>query len=119
MARAPRLLGAPGLDPMPVTRRRFSGWTVVVPLALTVCIYVVASIIGSTRWTIGGFARAQPPAGQPTPVTVAREYTSRSGDTWRSVARRAHVSTATLHALNPRDTARGRMIPGEHLLLRP
>jgi hypothetical protein len=78
---------------MPVDRRRFSGWTVVVPLALTACIYVVASIIGSTRWTVGG--------------------------SWRSVARRTHVSTARLHALNPRDTAKGRVVPGEHLMVRP
>jgi LysM repeat protein len=111
-------MGAPVLDPMPASRRRFSGWTVVVPLALTACVYVVASIIGSTRWSIGGPGHAHPLT-SPSPVRVVHEYTTRTGDTWALVARRTHVSIATLHALNPRDTARGRIVAGEHLLVRP
>lgn len=114
MAGSPELLGTPGFEPMPAARRRFSCWTVVVPLTLTACVYVVASIIAGTRWTIGAGH-----AGPPSPARVAHAYTTRSGDTWRSIARRAHVSARRLHALNPRDTARGSIVPGEHLLLRP
>ena len=119
MARTPKLSGAPGLDRLPSTGRRFSAWTLVVPLALAACVYVVASIIGSTRWTIGATGHTQPVATQSAHPRVPHEYITRSGDTWRSVARRTHLSTARLHDLNPRDTARGRIIPGERLLLRP
>ena len=59
MARTPDPRGASDMRPMR-PRRRFSGWTVVVPLALAACIYVVASILGSTRWTIGRPAHARP-----------------------------------------------------------
>jgi hypothetical protein len=107
--------GTPGLAPSRARRRRFSGWTVVVPLALAACVWVVASIIGSTRWTVTGSDTDQ----QRPPARVGRVYTTRAGDSWRSVARRAHISRARLHALNPRDSARGPIVPGERLLLRP
>jgi LysM repeat protein len=116
MAKSPRY-GAPGIDGPLRMRRRFSVWTLVVPLALTACIYVVASIIGSTRWTVRGPVHVQ--SARSAPARVVREYTTRAGDTWRRVARRTHVSVARLHSLNPHDTARGRIVPGEHLLLRP
>jgi LysM repeat protein len=120
MAKNLRYGDTPGVDGLPPRmRRKFSVWTLVVPLALTACIYVVASIIGSTRWTIRGSGHAQSPPAQSTPVRVVREYTTRTGDTWRRVARRTHVSVARLHSLNPHDSARGRIVPGEHLLLRP
>ncbi len=45
-----------------------------------------------------------PPAAQ-----GVREYTPQSGDTWGSAARRGHVSTACLHELSSRATARGRL----------
>ncbi len=118
MPKDPGAGGAHGLD-VPRARRTFSVWTVVVPLALTACIYVVASIIGSTRWTVGGTAHATSTTARPAPVRVLREYTTRAGDTWRHVARLTHVSLAQLHSLNPHDTARGPVVPGEHLLLRP
>jgi hypothetical protein len=47
---------------MPTARRRFSGWTVVVPIVLAACIYVVASIIGGTRWTLTGAGQTRTPA---------------------------------------------------------
>jgi hypothetical protein len=113
--RAAVILDTPGLDPPARPRRRFSGWTIVVPLTLTACVWVVASIIASTRWTLTGSDEGP----RTPPARVVREYTTRAGDTWRSVARRAHISRARLHALNPRDTARGPVVPGERLLLRP
>jgi hypothetical protein len=115
MRRAEVVVGTTALDPPRRPRRRFSGWTIVVPLALTGCVWVVASIIGSTRWTLTGSDRDQ----QRPPARVGRVYTTRAGDSWRSVARRAHISRARLHALNPRDSARGPIVPGERLLLRP
>ena len=53
MSGTPELQRALAVDPRTAGRRRFSAWTVVVPLALAACIYVVASIIGSARWSIG------------------------------------------------------------------
>ena len=94
-------------------------WTVVVPLALAACIYVVASIIGSARWSIGLPASGGPAAPTAPRAGLERAYTTRAGDTWQTVARRAHISPSRLHSLNPHDTARGRIVAGEHLLLRP
>jgi hypothetical protein len=115
MARTSVIGGSPGLDPRPSPRRRFSGWTIIVPLALTACVWVVASIIGSTRWSAGRSDQTR----RTPPSHVVHWYTTREGDTWRSVARRAQISRARLHELNPRDTARGSIVPGERLLLRP
>jgi hypothetical protein len=95
-------------------RRRFSGWTVVVPLVLALCVYVVVTIVGDTRWTLHPHHAATTSS---TPA-VATTYVVRAGDTWRSIATRAHVPLARLHRLNPRDTARGKVVSGERLLLR-
>jgi hypothetical protein len=95
-------------------RRRFTGWTIVVPIVLAACIYVVATIISDTHWTLHARSKR-------TPATVThpvRWFTTRPGDTWGSVARRTHVPVATLHRFNPRDTARGMVVAGERLLLR-
>jgi hypothetical protein len=108
-----------GLQARPGARRRFSAWTLIVPVALAACVYVVASIIASTRWDLAGASHAAPSITRSAPVRVVREYTTRAGDTWRRVARRSHVSVARLHAQNPHDSAKGRVVPGEHLLLRP
>lgn len=95
-------------------RRRFSGWTVVVPIVVALCVYVVATIVGETHWTLHPHRSART-AVAPKP---ARWYVARAGDTWRSVATRTHVPVAQLHRLNPRDSARGRVLSGERLLLR-
>jgi hypothetical protein len=94
-------------------RRRFSGWTIVVPIVLATCVYVVGSIVTDTHWTLRDRAKPTPTVTQP-----PRWYVTRPGDTWRRVARRTHVPVATLHRLNPRDTARGKVVGGERLLLR-
>jgi LysM repeat protein len=104
---------------MPAARRRFSAWTLIVPVVLAACIYVVASIIGSTRWTLGSTGNVPVRGVQPVAGRLVHAYATRAGDTWRIVARRTHVSIAQLHSLNPHDTAKGRIVPGEHLLVRP
>jgi hypothetical protein len=94
-------------------------WTVIVPILLGASIYVVAGIVGGTRWSWdfdGKHPRSRTPLSAPAP---ARWYDTKPGDTWRAVALHARVSTAQLHRLNPRDSARGTLVPGERLLLRP
>jgi hypothetical protein len=115
----PSTIEARRLSTMPVARRRYSVWTVLVPIALSACVYVVASIIGSTRWTLAKSNYGHTRTGEKAPALVVHAYTTRPGDTWRTVARKTHVSTARLHALNPNDTAKGPLVPGEHLLVRP
>jgi LysM repeat protein len=91
----------------------------IVPLLLGSCIYVVAAIVGGTRWTWdfdGKHASAGTPRSAPIP---ARWQVTKPGDSWHSVALRAGVSPAQLHRLNPRDSAKGKLVPGERLLLRP
>jgi LysM repeat protein len=94
-------------------------WTLIVPILLGACIYVVAAIVGGARWT-WDFDGTHPASGTlrsaPAP---ARWHVTKAGDTWRSVAAHAHVSSAQLHRLNPRDSAKGKLVPGERLLLRP
>jgi hypothetical protein len=95
-------------------RRRFSGWTLVVPIVLAACVYVVGTIISDTHWTLRDRSKR-------TPATVTQPvswYVTHAGDSWRSVARRTHVPVVTLHRLNPRDTSRGKVVAGERLLLR-
>lgn len=99
-------------------RRRFSGWTVVVPVVLALCVYVVASIVGDTRWTLHPHKAARTSSTPVTAAKPARWYVVRPGDTWRSIATRTHIPLARLHRLNPRDTARGKVVSGERLLLR-
>jgi hypothetical protein len=106
------------VDGLPRARHRFSVWTVIFPLALTACVYVVASIIASARWTLGTTDHGASRTVRPIPARVVREYTTRAGDTWRRVARRSHVSVSQLHRLNPHDTARGEIVAGERLVLR-
>jgi LysM repeat protein len=98
-------------------RRRFSGWTVVVPIVLAICIYVVVTIVGDTRWTLHPHRAAHTTSTPAVVTTPARWYVVHPGDTWRSVAARTHVPVAQLHLLNPRDTARGKVVAGERLLL--
>lgn len=97
-------------------RRRFSVSTILVLIVLCSSIYVVSTILGSARWTLDYDAAA--PAST-TPTVAPRWHTTRPGDTWRRVARTARITVAELHRLNPNDTERGRLAPGERLLLHP
>jgi hypothetical protein len=97
-------------------RRRFSVATILVPIVLCSCVYVVSTILGSARWTLDYDAAAQATTA---PRVAPRWHTTRPGDTWKRVAREAHITRAELHRLNPNDTAIGKLVPGERLLLRP
>jgi hypothetical protein len=89
----------------------------IVPVLLGACIYVVAGIVGGTTWDFHG-KQASSGTHSPSPAS-ARWHVTQSGDSWDSVASHAGVSIAQLHRLNPRDTAKGAVVPGERLLLRP
>jgi hypothetical protein len=93
-------------------------WTLIVPILLGSCIWVVAGIVGGTRWTwdFDGKHASKTPRSALLP---ARWHVTEPGDTWHSLALHARVSTAQLHRLNPRDSAKGKLVPGERLLLRP
>jgi LysM repeat protein len=89
-------------------RFRLSIWTIAAPLALVVCVVVIASIARSAGWLGHGHAakpakvvRANRSAASPG-STVAMLYRPRPGDTLTDIAVRFGLSLASLHTLNPK-----------------
>jgi LysM domain len=93
-----------------IARRRFqwSVWTIVAPVALVVCVLVIATIVRQAGWLHHAHppkaARARKPASTTAggaPSNTAILYRAHKGDTLSDIAVRFGISLDRLHALNP------------------
>jgi hypothetical protein len=107
----------------PAKRRRFhfSVWTIVAPVALAACVFVIVSIARDAGWT-----------GRDTSKTVARTtssgtssqagaailYRARTGDTLMDIAVRFGISIDSLRRLNPKLPKNGSLPTGRRIRLR-
>jgi hypothetical protein len=93
-----------------IADRRFqwSVWTIVAPVALAVCVLVIATIVRQAGWLHHAHAPKAAPgkrapsstAGSPGSGTAIL-YRAHKGDTLSDIAVRFGISLDRLHALNP------------------
>jgi LysM repeat protein len=100
---------------------RPSVWTFVAPVAVLVCVVVIASIASDAGWTHRGHAakivRTTSGAGS-TQTGGAILYRAKRGDTLTSIAVRFGISIESLRALNPKLPADGALPTGRRVQLR-
>ena len=113
---------APGLDDRPKRRRfRFSVWTIVAPVALALCVFVILSIAGDAGWTGRGSSK-QPVrttgAGASTQAGGQILYRAKKGETLMVIAVRYGISLESLRTLNPKLPKDGSLPAGRRIRLR-
>jgi LysM repeat protein len=112
---------SPQLDDRPKRRRfHFSVWTIVAPVALAVCVFVIVSIASDAGWTGRGSTKQPVRTSTSTSTQAGGEilYRARKGETLMIVAVRYGISLERLRVLNPKLPKDGSLPAGRRIRLR-
>jgi hypothetical protein len=102
-------------------RFQFSVWTIIAPVVLAVCVFVIVSIASDAGWTgrhKGTTVTRTTGAGGGTQAGGAILYRVKKGETLTMIAVRFGISLERIKALNPKLPADGSVPAGRRIRLR-
>jgi hypothetical protein len=111
--------------PVRRSRRRFSIWSLVAPVALAAAVIAIAAIVLGSGWLDHGGGTTTTPTTQTTATiktgngqTVAITYRAKAGETLMDIAVRYGLSLDALHQLNPKLSTTAALPAGRRIRLR-
>jgi LysM repeat protein len=117
-------LSTPKLEDHGSRRRRrfhFSIWTIVAPVALAACVFVIVSIASDAGWTGRDHTETvvrTTGGGTSTQAGAAILYRVKKGETLMGIAVRFGISIESLRTLNPKLPRNGSLPAGRRIRLR-
>jgi hypothetical protein len=108
-------------DPTKRRRFQFSIWTIVAPVALAACVFVIVSIASDAGWTRRGHETTvtrTTESGGSSQAGGSILYRVKRGETLTMIAVRFGISLERIKALNPKLPADGSVPAGRRIRLR-